>query len=726
MDQLPHDFAARPHIIEPPQHRNSIPTPGYGEDRRSSFNSGRDPLVLESYTISREPTYATAKRARWNAKEDELRELVRKQQKRGTSAYVPLNKDQEIKHNRRSQVVRLVQDRNNHELNDHRTQYELAALKVEEFRTRTGPDSRLKVILRRRMRPGPHDPNRPVTAPPPIPSSEIIDLTQSDDYERSSQDSYPSPPIHEPRHGGFSLPIHPPTVHHGGHAGPQIFDPGFPQQGFGAPLGEEQPRPPRRDPPVIIDQQPAHSGGFGGNDHHGNDHHGNDHHGNDHHGNDHHGNDHHGIGPHGNDHSENKKGKVDKSKGKQKQQRDESDSSSASEPEVWSVLSDETPPTVSSSRSSYRGDKRPLHGSPQPQFSTNGHDDRDRGSREEKAYKKESHRFAPGGRDGESRGRGFAEKMYRHDGPKAGPSGHDRGNHGSSSKKDKSYYPDSHHRRPVSVDRDDRGRNEKKEKKYQHESRRDSQSHERSEHSYKAEKRYRPESYSSKPDRHEREYRQTATREHVRKVPVARPRGSLSDGSTSYTDEDYIIIPQRGSRRTHPTPQSLYQEAPIRSRRALIDDEESLDYVPRPLGRSNTAYRPKLANKPFHPVDVHDSRMDYERERAELQRQPLRQVDPFHYAREKAALQRQRELELQREEDRIVAQHVQEHLAREDEELRLQHQRRTEMAREASSRRIALKVREELQRATRPVREQPFDEYEIPLRARRASTVYDF
>ena len=417
---------------------------------------------------------------------------------------------------------------------------------------------------------------------------------------------------------------------------------------------------------------------------------------------------------------------MDESKGKQKQQHDESDSSSASEAEIWSVDSDGTPPTVSSSGSSYKGDKRPLHGSPQPQFSANGHDDRDRGSREEKAYKKESHRFGPGGRDGESRGRGFEEKSYRHDGPKAGSSGHDRGNHGSSSKKDKSYYPDSHHRRSVSVDRDDRGRNDRKEKKYQQESRRDSHNHERSEHGYKAEKRYRPESYSSKPDRHEREFRQTATREHVRKVPAARPRGSLSDGSTTYSDEDYIIIPQRSSRRVHASPQSLYQGAPVRSRRALIDDEEPLDYVPRPLGRSNTAYRPKLANKPFHPVDVHDSRMDYERERAELQRQPLRQVDPFHYAREKAALQRQRELELQREEDRIVAQHVQEHLAREDEELRLQHQRRTEMAREESSRRIAIKVREALQRATRPGRERPYDEYEIPLRARRASTAYDF
>ena len=114
MDPLPHDFAERPHIIEPPQHRNSIPTPGYGEDRRSSFNSVRDPSNLESYTISREPNYAIAKRARWSAKEDELREIVRKQQKRGTSAYLPLNKDQEIKHNRRGQVARLIQDRNSH------------------------------------------------------------------------------------------------------------------------------------------------------------------------------------------------------------------------------------------------------------------------------------------------------------------------------------------------------------------------------------------------------------------------------------------------------------------------------------------------------------------------------------------------------------------------------------------------------------------------------------
>ena len=718
MDPLPHDFAERPHIIEPPQHRNSIPTPGYGEDRRSSFNSGRDPGNLESYTISRDPTYATAKRARWNVKEDELREIVRKQLKRGTSAYVPLNKDQEIKHSRRGQVTRLIQDRNNHPMNDHRTKYELAALKVEEFTTRNGPDSRLKVILRRKIRPGhPNDPNHPITAPPPIPPTEIIDLTQSDDYERSSQSSsYPSPPLNEPGHGGFSLPVHPSLVHHGGHAGPQIFDPGFPQQPFSSPLGEEQPHPPRRAP-VIIDQQHDHFGGFEGNGHHGNDHHSNDHHGNDHHGNDHHGHDHHGNDHHGKDHSENKKGKGDKSKGKQKQQRDESDSSSASEAEICSMNSDTTPlSTISSRGSSYRGDKRPLHRSPQRQFS-------DRDFREEKTYKKESHRVAPGGHGGESRGRSFEEKISRNDGPKAGGSGHDHENRGSSSKKEKNYYRDSHHRRSISVDRDDRGRNDKKEKNYKHESRRDSRSREPSEHSYKAERIYRPESHSSKADgRHHRGYHQTATREHVRKVPVGRPRGSPSDDSTSYSDDDYIMIPQKNSRRVHAGPQSHYQDASVRSRRILEDDEESLEYFSRPLGRSNTSYRPKLANKPFRPVDLHDSRFDYARERAEVQRQPLRQVDP--YAHERAELQRQRDLELQREEDRIVAQHVQEHLLKEDEEMRLRHQRRTEIAREESSRRIAIKVREELQRATRLGRDRQFDDYELPLPGRRASAAY--
>ena len=708
MDPLPHDFAERPHIIEPPQHRNSIPSPGYGEDRRSSFNSGRDPSNLESYTISREPNYAIAKRARWSAKEDELREIVRKQQKRGTSAYVPLNKDQEIKHNRRGQVSRLIQDRNCHPLNDQRTKYELAALKVEEFTTRKGPDSRLKVILRRKMRPGlPNDPNHPITAPPPIPPTEIIDLTQSDDYERSSQSSYPSLPVHEPGHGGFSHPVHPPVIHHGGHAGAQIFDPGFSQQPFGSPLGEEQPRAPRRVP-VVIDQQHDRSSGFEGNGHHDNGHHGHEHHGHDHHGHDHHDNDHHGNTHHGNDHSENKKGKGDKSKGKQKQQHDESDSSSASETEMWSVNSDATPlSTISSSRSSYRGDKRPSHKSPQRQFSTHSHNDRDRGIREEKFYRKESH-------GGENRGRGIEEKTYRHDGPKAGRNGHERENRGSSSKKEKIYYPDSHHHRSFSVDRDDRGRNDKKEKKYKHESRRDSHSREREERSYKTEKKYRPESHSSKADGHHRDYRQTATREHVRKVPVGRPRGSLSDDSPSYTDDEYIVIPQKGPRRV------LYQDVPVRSRRALEDDEESHDYFSRPLGRSNTTtYRPKLANKPFRPVDLHDSRFDYARERAEVQRQPLRQVDPYA-----AELQRQRDLELQREEDRIVAQHVQEHLLREDEEMRLRHQRRTEMAREESSRRIAIKVREELQRATRLGRERQFDDYELPLPGRRASVAY--
>ena len=732
MDQLPHDFAARTHIIEPPQHRNSIPTPGYGDDRPNLFDSGSEPAVLEGYTIARQtvarqPTYAVAKRTRWIAKEDELKELVKKQQKRGRSPYVPVNGTTVIKSNKLAQVERLVQDRNNDTSNDPGTQYELAALKTEQFQIKGGADEKLKVVLRRRVGRGdPHEPNRPVIASTKFSSGEIIDLSQSDDHERSSQSSYSSPPMHVPGQNPFHLPVHPPPVHHGGHPNPQIFDHRFSQQPFGSPIGEEQPRPAHQDrvvpdqqpdgfrgsggmgnhPPhperVVPDQQPDHSRGLDGM-----------------------GNRPHqpervvhdpqpdhsrgfgGDGHHGNDNSENTTGKGDKSKGKQKQQHDESDSSSASDIEIWSVNSDGTPlSAISSSRSSYRGDKRPLHRSPQRQSSTNGHDDRDRGSREEKGYKKESHRPASGGRDDRNRGRGSEDKTYRHDGHKAGSSGHDRGNHGGGSRSDKSYYPDSHHRSSVSVDRDNRGRDDKKETKHHHESRRNSHSRERSERTYKVEKIYHPERHSSKSDRHRHEYRQAATREHVRKVPDVRSRGSLTDGSTSYTDEEYIIVPQMNSRRVQAAPRSLYQEMPLRSRRAIIDDEDSLDYVPRPLGRSNTAYRPKLASKPFRQVDLHDSRIDYAREQAELQRQ--------------------RVLDFQREEeDRIVAQTVQEHLAREDEEIRLRHQRRTEMAREESRRRIASKVREELHKA-RLGRDRLIDEYELPLRDPRGPAAYGY
>ena len=732
MDQRPHDFAAQPHIIEPPQHRNSIPTSGYGDDRPNSIDSGSEPAVLEGYTIARQtidkqPTYLIAKKSRWIAKEDELKELVRKQQKRGRSPYVPVNGTTEIKSNRRAQVDRLVQDRNNDYLKDPGTQYELAALKTEQFQIKGGADERLKVILRRRVRRGAlRDPRIPIDTARRFSSNEIVDLTQSDDHERSSQSSYSSPPLLVPGQDPFSLPVHPQPVHHGGHPDPRIFDQRFPQQPFGSPIGEEVPHPAHRDrvepeqqpdgfrgvggmgnhsprpERVVPEQQPDGFRGFGGMDSHP----------------------HHqervahdrqpdhsrGFGREGNhrnDNLENKKGKGDKSKGKQKQQQDESDSSSASDND-WSVNSDGTPlSAISSSKSSYRGDKRPLRGSPQRQFRTNDHDDRDRNSREEKGYKRESHRFASGGHEDGSRGHDSEGKTYRHNGHKAGSSGHDRVNHGGGSRKDKTYYPESYHRRSVSVDRDDRGRDDKKEKKHHHESRRNSHSHERSERSCKVEKIYRPESHSSKSDRHRHEHRQTATREHVRKVPDVRSRGSLTDGSTSYTDEECIIIPHRSSRRVQAAPRGFYEEPPLRPRRTLIDDEEPRDYVPRPLGRSNTtAYRPKLANKPFRQVDLHDSRFDYAQEQAELQRQ--------------------RVLDMQREEeDRIVAQQVQEYLAKEDEEMRLQHQRRTEMAREESRRRIAIKVREELHKA-RLGRNQPFDEYDFPLRAPRGPAAYDF
>ena len=734
MDQRPHDFAAQPHIIEPPRHRNSIPGSGYGDDRSNSIDSGSEPAVLEGYTIARQtidkqPTYLIAKKSRWIAKEDELKELVKKQQKRGRSPYIPVNGTAEIKSNRRAQVDRLVQDRNNDYLKDPGTQYELAALKTEQFQIKGGADERLKVVLRRRVRRGAlRDPRIPIDTATRFSSNEIVDLTHSDDHERSSQSSYPSPPILVPGQDPFSLPVHPQPVHHGGHSDPRIFDQRIPQQPFGSPIGEEVPHPAHRDrvepeqqpdgfrgfggmgnhsprpERVVPEQQPDGFRGFGGMDSH-------QYHRERvaHDPRPDHSRGHGGEGNHRNDNLENKKDGGEKSKGKQKQQQDESDSSSASDIEIWSVNSDGTPlSAISSNRSSYRGDKRPLRGSSQRQSRSNDHDDRDRNSREEKGYKRESHRFASGCHEDGSRGRDSKDKTYHHDGHKAGSSDHDRGNRGGGSRKDKTYYPESYHRRSVSVDRDDRGRDDKKEKKkYHHESRRNSHSRERSERRYKVEKTYRPESHSSTSDRHRHEHRQTATREHVRKVPDVRSRGSLTDGSTSYTDEEYIIIPQRSSRRVQAAPRGLYEETPLRPRRVLIDDEEPRDYIPRPLGRSNTtAYRPKLANKPFRPVDLHDSRFDYAQEQAELQRQ--------------------RVLDMQREEeDRIVAQQVQEYLAMEDEEMRLQHQRRTEMAREESRRRIAIKVREELHKA-RLGRSQPFDEYDFPLRAPRGPAAYDY
>lgn len=724
MDQLPHDFASRTHIIEPPQHRNSIPTPGYGDDRPNLSDSGSEPAVLEGWTIARQtvarqPTYAVAKRTRWIAREDELKELVKKQQKRGTRPYVPVNGTTDIKSNKRAQVERLVQDRNNDTSNDSGTQYELAALKLEQFQIKGGADERLKVVLRRRVRRGvPHDPSRPITASTRFSSSEIIDLGQSDDHDRSSQSSsYSSPPMHVPGQDPFHLPVHPPPVHHDGHPNPQIFDHRFSQQPFDSPIGEEQPRPAQRDrvvpnqqpdgfrglggmgnhPPhperVVPDQQPDHSKGFGGMGNRPNhpepvvhdpqrDHSGGF----------------GGQGHHGNDNSENKRGKGDKSKGKQKQQYEESDSSSASDNDIWTVNSDGTPlSAISSSSSSYRGEKRSLRGSPQRQFSTHGRDDRDRGPREEKGYKKESHRFTSGGHDDRNRGRGSEDKKYRHDGHKGGSSGHDHGNHGGGSRSDKNYHPDSHHRRSVSVDRENRGRDDKKERKHHHESRRNSPSRERSEHTYKVEKIYRPERHSSKSDRHRHEYRQAATREHVRKLPDVRSRGSLTDGSTYYTDEEYIMVPHKSSRGVQAAPRNLYPEMPLRPRHALYDDEESVDYVPRPLARSNTAsYRPKLANKPFRPVDLHDSRLDYAREQGELQRQR-----GLNLQREEAELQRQRAFNLQREEeDRIVAQQVQEI-------------------------RIATKVQEELHKAGLG-RNRPFDVSEIPLRAPRGPNAYGY
>ena len=680
MDQIPHD-SERVHIIEPPlQHHNNIPAPRFEDDRRGSFSSDKDLVILEGYIILKEPasrgqkaTWALSKRVQWKLKHDEMKDIVKKQQKRGVSVYIPLEARTEIKQNKRAQVDRLLHDRTNDRFNDDRTKYELAALKTEGFQTRSGAmDEKLKVIIRRRVRPGiPYDRSSPITAPPPVATSEIIDLTQSEDYERSSQDSYPTPSPQMAGHGGFPFPAQNLPVHHGGQPGPQIFGDRFSPQPFDSPIGEEQRRPqPQRQHP-IIEQHSDHFGSFGSPSH---------------------------------------ITKEDKSKGVQQKRHDETESSSASENDVWSLNSDATPlTTISSGRSSYGGEKRNFPETLHRKASVHEHHDNKHDFKEERTSRKETQRPGPSGQGHENSGRGSkAEKSYHSTGSKPGSSGHEREDYGGNSTRNRDHHADGHHRRSSSLDRDDPGRHDHKAKQHHYESRRNSRSRDRSERSYEAERPYRPDSHSRSSHSHGHGVRQSATREHVRKAPLVRSRGSLSDGSSVYTDDEYVVVPQRSSRRhhVHAAPRSIYEEAPLRLR-PVYDEEDSFDYAPSPLGRSSTNYRPKIANKAFRPVDLHDSRFDYAREQAELQRQRV-----LDMASEK--------------EDRIIEQQVQEALAREDEEMMLQHQqRRSELAREESRRRIAIKVREELDRA-RLSRERPFEAYQASLLGLRASTAFRY
>ncbi|KAK3167000.1 hypothetical protein OEA41_010125 [Lepraria neglecta] len=705
------------HIIGPPFHNgNNMPHGGFEgqsprgrpvlDTRRSSDSNGKEHVSYEGYTILRDPvrnsgetqTWGLAKRSEWRATQSEFKEFVKKQQKKAGDGWEQL-KASEMVGLKRSQVERLIQDRNSR--NDTRYEYQPAAIKLERFQVKgKGPDTKVWVVLKRQLRPGINPaPFMPVPAPPPVLAKEFVDLTSRYGSESSSQGGHGIP---IPRHpGNGPLPFHSqgPKPWHPSNNQPMIIDDRIlPQQPM-RPLGQEQQRGPPQSHPMSPGLSDEDSDNFK-------------------------------LGGQGKSFNF----KDEKPKGPKKMQRqNSSDSSSASDIEVWSVNSDETrPTTISTGRSTYGGDRKSFNESPQRKPFIIERDDRGGSSKKEKKYNEDGYGRRSGSLNRDGHGGSFKDKKdkkYNQDNFQRRSDGPDRDYCGGSikkDKKDKGYHQDSYpHGSDISY-RDDRGRSQKEDKKYSQDNyQRTSRSHERNEYgsSYKKDKKaskdghrrpshnlerddysrsYKDEKNYSKDDRRqrtsshygdERELIQYATREHERKVPRPRSGGSITSGS-HYTDDEYYVVPAGNSRRGAAPPRCHRPEQPLRQPLVTNYQEDRRDRDLRGIGRRSSVYHPKIANKPYRGGDLYDDSSDYAHERE---------------------LRRQKDLDLERQEDIRANELVREQLAREDEQIRLEHRLRGQIAREESERRIRERVREQMARA-RLAREQPYEMFDdLPL-----------
>ncbi|KAL2048145.1 hypothetical protein N7G274_000056 [Stereocaulon virgatum] len=643
--------------------------------RRSSDSNSKDHVSYEGYTLLREPvrsagqerTWGIAKRCEWRQSRSGFEEFVKKQQKKRGDGREQLESS-ELDGLKRKQIERLIEDRNSK--NDPRYEYQPAAIKLERFLVKgQTPDTKVWIVLKRQLRPGLRpDPYMRVAPPPAVIPREQVDLTSRYQFEFTPQEGHGIPMPRQ--HGNGPIPFHSQSGHgpwQPSNDQPMIIDDRFVPQHPIDPLGQEQPRgPPQAHhmSPDFSDEGPEQFR----------------------------------PGGQGNDFNL----KDEKRKAPVKMQRqNSSDSSSASDIEICSINSDETrPTTISSGRSTYSGDRRSSDEGLQRKPIIVERDDRGGSFRKEK-------------KDGKGKG-------YNHNSQRRANSS-DRDDHGGSFRKDKKnkgYHKDSYPQRSDFSDREDRGRSHK-DKRYQQDSyQRTSRSHERDRHSsnYKQDKKaskeshqhpshslerddhgrgYKGEKKDSRDDRHrksdcyyesEHEPIQYATREHARKAP--RPRGGSITSGSQYTDDDYIMIPERGSRRGCVLPRSYDLGKPQRQSPVIDYVEDPRDRGSRGIGRRSSVYQPKTANRPYRGGDLYDDRSGYARERG---------------------LQRQRELdlELQRKEDLRVEELVREQLAIEEDEMRIEHRVRSQIVREESERRIREKAREQIIRA-RLAREQPY------------------
>ena len=241
--------------------------------RRASDGNAKSLSSYEGYVFTKlkaegpgqKETWALARKAIMPVSQEDLKEQVTKQYRKNMTGMKQLEAP-EMQGFKRLQVQRLVEDRSRRD--DPNFQYLIKSIKLERRRLRTGnyEFSEMRVILKRQLRMGvPVHPAMAVVGPPSAPS-EIVDLTGQDESEKSSMNSFGSPPKH---HGAIPLPRqHSESWVHGGHGGhsPQIVDDRFVpiSMPHGRPLGEEQGHPKHHAGPFFPED--AFHGGHGEKD----------------------------------------------------------------------------------------------------------------------------------------------------------------------------------------------------------------------------------------------------------------------------------------------------------------------------------------------------------------------------------------------------------------------------------------------------------------------------
>lgn len=624
--------------------------------RGSSSNSSKGPVLYEEYIFTKEQVRPGQKEA-WSRSrktaiprdQNDLQDRVNQQLKKEGPSRKQLNAP-EMAGNKQVQIKQLLENRMRRD--DPRFEYLLASIKLDQRRTKKSVEtSTMDVIVKRQLRPDiPFDPAMPLTAPPPIVSNELVDLTAQHGLPGPFQGG---PPQIHMNQGAFHNPGQMNAQWgNAGRPGPQIIDDRFqppPQQG-GHPTGGQHhhvPPPPPPGPPFF----PQDQGGK------------------------------HGFEDKGNK-PKDKKGKspkiipMDSRKSRKKHQEDFSDVTSFSDNIDELFDTDD--------------------------FGRVGFDDKVKRPKDrKKSLDMDDFEFVDFTDKGKkSKDKKRSPKIIPMDAPKPKKKQQEFSDSESISDINDSWSHNSDDSFPTTISKDSEygghgGHSYKKSKDFFKEDKKGKdffKEEKRAKEYYKEAKPHK----SSNSDRHSP---QPVYREHKRKVPEPRrrdpsPVSSRRSGGQRYAEDDILIEPA-SSRQRHRDPPHYVgggyggRERPTHHHASSYDGDVYPNDHLRGLGRSHTIYRRKIDNSAY-PSNHYDSDIEREEEEIRIQNRIREEAKVQHQIREDARVQQQvREVLAKQEEDARIRRRVQDALARkqEEEERRVQEQvqeslRRERMARE--------------------------------------------